>query len=113
MGVYLLILPQAGAFDESLLLAGHVLFRLFDQALDHVAADIAGLTGGQIAVVALLQVDAQLTGDFVLHVVQGLTGLGHHNAVAVVIVAAVESLEYFKNLLIAPIIIKKVLLCIT
>ena len=28
--------------------------------LDHLAADAAGLTGGQIAVVALLQVDADL-----------------------------------------------------
>ena len=31
-----------------------------DHLLDHLAADAAGFTGGQIAVVALLQVDADL-----------------------------------------------------
>ena len=31
-----------------------------DHLLDHLAADAAGLTGGQVAVVALLQVDANL-----------------------------------------------------
>ena len=31
-----------------------------DHFLDHLAADAAGFTGGQIAVVALLQVDADL-----------------------------------------------------
>ena len=36
------------------LLVGH------DQFLDHLAADRAGLTGGQIAVVAFLQIDADL-----------------------------------------------------
>ena len=31
-----------------------------DHLLDHLAADGAGLTGGQVAVVAFLQVDADL-----------------------------------------------------
>ena len=31
-----------------------------DHLLDHLAADGAGLAGGQVAVVALLQVDAHL-----------------------------------------------------
>ena len=31
-----------------------------DHLLDHLAADRAGLTGGQVAVVAFLQVDANL-----------------------------------------------------
>ena len=31
-----------------------------DHLLDHLAADGAGLTGGQVAVVTLLQVDADL-----------------------------------------------------
>ena len=50
---------------ESALIA-HRALGLLDQALGHVAADVAGLTGGQIAVVALLEVDAQLGGDLIL-----------------------------------------------
>ena len=42
------------------LLASHLALGLLDEALDHVAADVARLTGGQIAVVALLEVDADL-----------------------------------------------------
>jgi len=74
------------------LLPRHAALGLLDQALDHVSADIAGLTGGQVAVVALLQVDAQLAGDLVLHVVQGLTGLGHDNAIAVAVVGRTVAL---------------------
>lgn len=48
-------------FDGLLLLAAaHGALSVFDQALDHVAADVARLTAGQIAVVALLEVDADL-----------------------------------------------------
>lgn len=48
-------------FDALLLLAAaHGALSVFDQALDHVAADVARLTAGQIAVVALLEVDANL-----------------------------------------------------
>ena len=65
------------------LLPAHLAFLLFDHALDHVAADVTGLAGGQIAVVALLEVDAQLAGDFVLHVVQSGAGFGHVGAVGV------------------------------
>ena len=66
-----------------MLLASHLALGLFHQALHHVAADVAGLAGGQVAVVALLQVDAQLVGYLVLNVVQGLLGLGHHGALLV------------------------------
>ncbi len=41
-------------------LASQVLLVGFDHLLDHLAADRARLTGGQIAVIALLQVDANL-----------------------------------------------------
>ena len=37
-----------------------VLLVGLDHLLDHLAADGAGLAGGQVAVVALLQVDAHL-----------------------------------------------------
>ena len=37
-----------------------VLLVGLDHFLDHLAADRAGLTGGQIAVVAFLQIDADL-----------------------------------------------------
>ncbi len=38
----------------------HVPLVGFDHLFDHLAADAAGLTGGQVAVVAFLQVDADL-----------------------------------------------------
>ena len=76
--------PAPGGFlGFRFLFAAHLAFLLFDHALDHVAADIAGLAGRQIAVVALLQVDAQLAGDLILHVVQGGAGFGHVGAVGV------------------------------
>ena len=65
------------------LLARHLLFGLLDEALHHVAAHIAVFAAGQVAVVALLEVDAQLPGDFKLHVVQGGAGLGHVGLIAV------------------------------
>ena len=43
---------------------------------DHLAANGTGLTAGQVAIVALLQVDANLLGGLHLELVQGLTGLG-------------------------------------
>ena len=45
--------------------------------VDHVPAHIAVFTAGEVAVVALLEVDAQFAGDFKLHVVQGAPGFGH------------------------------------
>ncbi|MBR3019787.1 MAG: hypothetical protein IKH57_22375 [Clostridia bacterium] len=47
------------------------------QEVDHVPAYIAVFTAGEVAVVAGLKVDAQLPGDFKLHVVQSAFGLGH------------------------------------
>ena len=55
------------AFGKAAACAAPVLFGVLqgalvslDHLLDHLAADAAGLTGGQVAVVALLQVDANL-----------------------------------------------------
>ena len=42
--------------------------------LDHLAADGAGFAGGQVAVIAVLQVDADLGGGFHLELVHGFTG---------------------------------------
>ncbi len=39
------------------LLAAHLPFLLLDHALDHVAADISGLAGRQIALVTLFRVN--------------------------------------------------------
>lgn len=50
---------------------------------DHLAADRAGLAGGQIAVVALLEVDADLAGGFHLELVHSGLGLGDVELVAV------------------------------
>ncbi len=66
---------------ESALIA-HRALGLLDQALGHVAADVARLTGGQVAVVALLEVDAQLAGDLVFHLIERALGLRHNRAVA-------------------------------
>ena len=43
--------------------------------LDHLAADGAGLTGGQVTVVAIGQVDAHFLGSLHLELVHGLTSL--------------------------------------
>ena len=48
-----------------------------DHFLDHLAADGAGLTGGQVTVVAVLQVDAHFGSSLHLELVHSLTGLGN------------------------------------
>jgi|GEM_PF-4877091 len=62
--------------------AGHLPFGLFDQALDHVAAYIAVFPAAQIAIVALLEIDAQFPGNFKCLVIQGSAGLGAIGAVS-------------------------------
>ena len=71
-----------GLEEAALRLPAHGALGLFDEAFGHIAADIARLTGGQIAVIALLEVDAQLAGDFVFHLVQRALGLRHDGAAA-------------------------------
>jgi len=51
------------------LLTAHRAFSLLDQTFGHIAADVACLTGRQIAIVSLLEIDAQLRGDLVFHLV--------------------------------------------
>ena len=57
--------------------------------LDHLAADGAGFAGGEVAVVAVLEVDTDLVGGLHLELVHGLTGLGDIDAVAGGIAAGV------------------------
>ena len=57
-----------------MLLGGAAVFVALDHALDHLAADGAGLTGGDIAVLALLEADADGIGGFLLHLVQCVLG---------------------------------------
>ena len=45
---------------------------------DHLTADTAGLLGSELAVVAILQIDADLTGSFHFELVQGLLGLRYY-----------------------------------
>ena len=66
--------------------------------LDHLAADGAGLTGGDVAVVAVLEVDAHLVSGLHLEAVHGLTGLGNHDLV----VAACHSLIHPFRVLAGP-----------
>ena len=51
--------------------------------LDHLAADGAGFAGSQVAVVALLEVDADFGSGLHLELVHGLTGLGDVELVVV------------------------------
>ena len=51
--------------------------------LDHLAADGAGLTGGEIAVVAFLEVDAHLGGGFHLELVHCGLGFGDIDLIVV------------------------------
>ena len=53
-----------------------------DHLLDHHTADRTSLSCSQIAVIALLEVDAQLAGNFVFHLVQRALGLRHDGAAA-------------------------------
>ena len=56
------ILIRADRFRARFFIGGtlQVLLVGLDHLLDHLAADRAGLAGGQVTVVALLQVDADL-----------------------------------------------------
>ena len=55
--------------DRSAVCTGIVRSSFGTHFLNHLAADRAGLAGGQIAVVALLEVDANLAGGFHLELV--------------------------------------------
>ena len=72
-----------GLEEAALRLPAHGALGLFDEAFGHIAADISCLTGGQIAVIALLEVDTQLAGDFIFHIVQRVLCLRHIDLVAV------------------------------
>ena len=50
---------------------------------DHLAADGAGLTRGQVTVVAFLQVDAHLGGSLHLELIHSRTGLGNVDLIAI------------------------------
>ena len=58
--------------------------------LDHLAADGAGFPGGQVAIIAVLQVDAHFLGSLHLELVHGFPGLGNVDLV-VIIVAHIDS----------------------
>ena len=71
----------------------HIALVFLDHLLDHLAADGAGFAGGQVAVVAIGQVDANLLGSLHLEAVHGLAGLGDIDLV-VVRVAHIDSLLF-------------------
>ena len=60
-----------------------MLFRLLNQGFHHIAAHIAVFPAAEVAVIALLEIDAQFPGDFILHVIQSTAGFGHIDAIAV------------------------------
>lgn len=70
--------------------AAHLALLGLDHLLDHVAADVAGVLGGQVAVVALVQGDAQLVGHLVLHVAHRLARLGNIDLVVGIVARHVE-----------------------
>ena len=49
---------------------GHVVRGISDHALDHLAADGTGLTRGDVAVIALLEIHAEGTGDLALEALE-------------------------------------------
>ena len=55
---------------------------LLDHLLNHLAADRASLLGGQVAIVALLQVDAHFVRSFHLETVKTFARLRNHRFVA-------------------------------
>ena len=62
--------------DRSAVCAGIVRSSCGTHLLDHLAAHGTGLLAGQVAVVALLQVDTHLVGRFHLELIQSLAGIG-------------------------------------
>ena len=60
---------------------------------DHLAANGTGLTAGQIAIVALLQVDANLLGGLHLELVESLAGAGDHRLVGIALIGAGHKLH--------------------
>ena len=75
----LLIYGDAGSLQP---LLQAVLVSL-DHLLDHLAADGAGLAAGQITVVALVQVDADLGSGLHLELIHSGTRLGNIDTIAV------------------------------
>ena len=74
----------------------HALLVSFDHLLDHLAADGAGFTAGQVAVVAVGQVDANFLGSLHLETVHCLACL--RNIDLIVIVAGYTGpMEDFMN----------------
>ena len=69
--------------SSSFLALHHALLVSLDHLLDHLAADGAGLAGGQVAVIAVGQVDAHFLGSLHLEAVHGLAGLGNVDLVVV------------------------------
>ena len=71
--------------DRSAVCAGIVRSSFGTHLLDHLAADGAGLAGGEIAVVAFLEVDAHLGGGFHLELVH--RGLGFRDIDLIVVLS--------------------------
>ena len=51
----------------------HTVFVSLDHLFDHVAADRASLLGSDVAVVTIVQVDADLAGSFHLEAIHSIT----------------------------------------
>ena len=63
----------------------HILLVGLDHLLDHLAADGAGFAAGQVAVVALLQVNADFGCGCHFELVHGLPGFGNVQLVVVIL----------------------------
>ena len=59
----------------------HAVFVGFDHLLDHLPADRAGLAAGKVAVIAVLQIDADFGGGLHLELVHRLARIGVHELV--------------------------------
>ena len=75
------VVPHPLLFEDLL----HAVFVSFDHLADHLAADGTGLTAGELTVVAVLQIHADLGCCLHLELVHSLTGCGIDKMIAGVV----------------------------
>jgi hypothetical protein len=72
-------LPAAKCLKRTLL---HALFVLLNHFLGHVSANCAGLLGGNVAVIALLESNAHFGRHFILKALKSLARIGYQMSVS-------------------------------
>ena len=78
--------------DRSAVCAGIVRSSFGTHFLDHLAADGAGLAGGQVAVVAVLEIDAHFSSGLHLELVH--SGLGLRDVELVIVLSRHDDFSF-------------------